>query len=103
MKRYIKLLLIIAFFAIVGSVMVSCDETITGTGKNSFKFVNESSYDIRVSSDKTTIFKEFIVSSKKTVILYTDESHINYTFTHSDSIVVYNKDSRTIIFRNKYK
>jgi hypothetical protein len=101
MKRYIKLFLIIAFFAIVGSVMVSCDETITGTGKNSYKFVNESSYDIKVSSDKTTIFKEFTVQSKKTVILYTDESRIDYIFTHSNRVVVYNKDSRTIIFRDK--
>jgi len=102
MKSYKKLFWIIAFFTFVGLIMVSCDldETTVGAGNYEISFVNESSYDITVTSAQTSTFKSFTVKSKKTVILKTNDWTVYYNYTNSDKVSVY-PTSGKIVFRNK--
>jgi len=106
MESYKKPIWIIAFFAIVALTVVSCDmDSSTGSGDCEYKFVNESSYDITVSSAQTSIFKSFTVKSGKTKILKTNDWHIYFDYTNSDKVTAHtsgwgSSESR-VVFRDR--
>ena len=91
-------------FAIVCFVVVSCgDPSVVGSGSRECKFVNNSSYNLRITpAEGEKKFKAFNVKKGKTVTLKLQSSGTFYfNWSNSDVVEISENVSGRIVFRNK--